>query len=289
MAVALGGCHERLPRLLRPADLYAVCAGVKPEEQVAVPQLGTAPVRRVLLRLHDLGDERVLHRVAAEHDHVVGGRVVARGIEAVRIGEVGVLQAQVARLGVHAVDERRDVAGDVAGNGDRGVGARGQEEAIQQVAHRKRHARLQSHHRAIAGEEAIDVDGHHIVRIGRLGRHNRRHDLRDAGRRQTVVGVLRVEQVVAVVGDDSGGDGSEVGRTRFAGRKHFLSRRGRRRRYRRWRSQRYRRAAAAGAASGTFGHEERVEGENGGQDDYYRQDGDRRITAPALTPLNHWL
>ena len=131
---------------------------------------------------------------------------MAGGVEAVRVGEMRVLKAQVAHLGVHAIDEAGHVAGNVARDGDGGVVAGGQEQAVKEIAHRQAHPRLQAHDGPVAGEEVVDVDVDDLIRVAGLDSDERGHDLRDAGRRQASMRVLIEEELAALIVDDGGGE-----------------------------------------------------------------------------------
>ena len=77
----------------------------------------------------------VAHEVRAEADHVVGGRVLAVGVEAGHVDGVGVGEPEGGGVGVHQLGEGRLAAGDVDGEGAGGVvGADDEHRPSQRVA-----------------------------------------------------------------------------------------------------------------------------------------------------------
>jgi hypothetical protein len=121
---------------------------------------------------------------------------VAAGVEPVRVHEVGVAQAERARLRVHpGHEETAPAVGGVVGQRDRSVVRALDERCLDQLADRE----------AIPGPE---VDGrladgrgafghpHHLAETGMLERDEHGHQLRDAGDRQALPG-MALEQHLA--------------------------------------------------------------------------------------------
>jgi hypothetical protein len=113
-------------RDLRPAGGAGV-AGLDAEEareageQVVPRRQRAAPGNRRGRVTDDGADHLVAHGDPGEPGHVAGARVVARRVEAVRVGEMRVAQAQLSCLRVHHRDEAGLAPADVLGQCDGGV------------------------------------------------------------------------------------------------------------------------------------------------------------------------
>ena len=187
---ALGRRHQAIARGRGVAGLDAVHRRVAPQQQVAV-RLGDRADRQFLdlvvaVRLGEVADQR-----AAEDGEVARGGDVALGGEAVRVHEVRPGHPNLLRVGIHELGEGRLAAGDVLGQGDRGIVAGLHHHALFHLDQRRGLVDLETAVAAI-GAGATAAPGilahHHLV--GRLdlagghfgGDHVAGHDLGDAGR-----------------------------------------------------------------------------------------------------------
>ena len=109
-------------------------------------------------------------------------------IEAVRVGIVCVLEAHGLSSVVHPGHEAVDgPAANRFGNGQRGVVARVQQQAIQGVLQRQRVTGIEADDRRLGQRSLGCPDG--IGESGMIQRDERGHHLRQAGRRQTCVSI----------------------------------------------------------------------------------------------------
>ena len=80
---------------------------------------------------HRLGKNGVLHGVSPQRRQICGAGIVVRGIQAVGIGKMSVLQAQDPGLVVHPRHKALHRAAAVNGQGHGGIVAGGQHKSIQ--------------------------------------------------------------------------------------------------------------------------------------------------------------
>ncbi len=114
------------------------------EELVTVVEAEAAG-QGVRERVGDFGELRVLLQRHAGDVHVVSGADMIGRVEAMRVGEVGVVHAESGCFLVHELDEGVDAATDVFGELNGGVVAGGQEEAVEQILDGDDHAGLEAH------------------------------------------------------------------------------------------------------------------------------------------------
>ena len=137
-----------------------------------------------------LADEGLVHRHARELRHVGRTRVVAGRVEAVRIGEVRVGEPELARAGVHQLDEAADrTAADEGGDRVGGVVRALDQRGADQVA--QGHALAGSEvDRRLADRSGALGDRGDVVERGVLERDDRGHQLRDRRHRQVLALVV---------------------------------------------------------------------------------------------------
>ena len=93
---------------------------------------------------HERGEHRVPHLDARQSGEIGDGRVVARRVQAVRIGVVGVRQAQAPGLGVHHRHEARLAAADVVRQVHGSVVGAWDEQPLEELHHRQSIAGMQT-------------------------------------------------------------------------------------------------------------------------------------------------
>ena len=116
--------------------------------------------------------------------------------QAVGIFKMGIRTADLLRPGVHHIHKSRDAAAHMLCRRVSRFISRTDHDAVQHILHAHdisgvhtaddTAARIQAEHRVIGKR-------HRLVHGGVLQRHQRRHDLRDAGRIQLVVGILLIQ------------------------------------------------------------------------------------------------
>ncbi len=216
--------HRRADQAVAAVDgeagLEAVGPDVHREQRIAIlladlvpGELGLAEI----LVVGRIGADDVAGELAE-----VAHRHLLRGIrKSGRIGEIGLLQAELAGPGVHFLGERALVAGQALGQGDAGVVAGLHHGALDQVldpglaVDRQEHARRVGRRAAFAprvlARHVFGIEGD--VALLELVEHDlRRHQLGHAGGRRRRVGVF-LEQDGAGRGieqDDVGGGGFEI-------------------------------------------------------------------------------
>lgn len=146
------------------------------------------------------------------------------------VHEVGVGQAQLLRGGVHHVGEGVFAAGDMLGQGDAGVVAGLDDDAMQQVAHRDLAADLDEHPRT-AGAPGMFADGDQVVLadaagLDLLGGDVGGHQFGQAGRRQALVAVVLDQNLAALAVHQDVRLGGQLRRRRNHGFSSPASRRG---------------------------------------------------------------
>jgi hypothetical protein len=145
----------------------------------------------------------VLDDVADQPRQVLRGAPPAGVGQAVRVGEMRGAQAQLGRLGVHALDEGILGAAEVLGHRRRGVVGRSDGHAFEEGAERHLFARAEPH--AVArGFGRAPADRHGLVplrapRLEVLAGEVERHELHQA-RRRVVLGWVLGEEDCAVGG-----------------------------------------------------------------------------------------
>ena len=189
-------------------------------------------VNRVGARGDDAAELFVLQRVGGEPRHVARGGVVVVVVYAMGVHKMGAGHAELGGLAVHAVGERLDGAGRVAGDGGRRVVARDEHEPVEQVAQADRLADLQPHERAVLGKALLDLFAHGDLRVqifAAFKRQDARHNLRGAGRVGALVRGALIEHLAGVVpvGHDhlGGGNGAVIVFGKRGGRQRERQRR----------------------------------------------------------------
>ena len=209
----VGGSDEGLLRIIGEAGLPAQCAGIVVEQLVVVLKLVARCVavagEVVGAGADDVGERRVIERVAVEQAHVVGRRAHARTVEAGRCGHAGVAGAEFSGQRIDLL--HRDIhAAERDGERVGGVVAGVHQQSVQQI---------------IDGVAAADVDAD----LGALGvgvvlgalddpvqwkfvdrLHGDQH-LDDAGGTVAAVRVARRDDVPGVEVGDEPGLGGDVG------------------------------------------------------------------------------
>lgn len=134
VTVSPGAADQNPPGSTGIARLHADAALVSPEELIVV--LIGASVQNDLLCPHDLGKHEIIHCVRGQQSKLPGRRIMLRGIEAVRIGKVGVDKAKLCRPPVHCIGEGLHRAGMILCQRHRRIVAGVKQKAIEQLLHR---------------------------------------------------------------------------------------------------------------------------------------------------------
>lgn len=95
-----------------------------------------ASVQNDLLCPHDPGKHDIIHCVRSQQGKLPGRRIMLRGIEAVRIGKVGVDKAKLRRPPVHCIGKGLHRAGMILCQRHRRIVAGVEQKAIEQLLHR---------------------------------------------------------------------------------------------------------------------------------------------------------
>ena len=167
---------------------------------------------------------------AGQDGHVVGAGVVLRVRQAGGVHEVRVLHAELLGGLVHHVGEGVFTTGDVFGQGDAGVVAGLDDDAVQQVIHGHLAVDRQEHGgttgRRATGTPGVLADGHQVL-LADLALANFQggdvggHQLGQAGRRQALIAVVLHQHLAAGAIHQHIGLGSQLrrrGDRRFGGR-----------------------------------------------------------------------
>ena len=219
-----GGGGQTAPRLAGVARLDAdglsvvVADGVKAAQQAVGGVDGALRLkvggREDVGRGADNGAEGVvLHGRLGHEEDVVSGGVVLRVVEAVGVGEMGVLHAKLLSPGVHPGHKLRLRPAHGLGQNVAGVVAGGQQVAVEQAEHRQLLPRLdfgggavpgQVHRLGGGGDDGVQAD---LARVHRVQHHQGGHNLGDGGGIAPLVGVKIVEHLPVVAVHHDGGLG----------------------------------------------------------------------------------
>ena len=141
--------------------------------------------------LHGLGEDQVL---------VIGRAVVPLGGQAVGVGEVGVLTAELGGALVHLLDEAGDAPGEVAAEDVAGLVGRLQHRAVEQILHGDHRARHDARGAGVVLHAllAVVLGGDHVLErdaaaVERLEREQHGHHLGETGDGALVVLVVTVQ------------------------------------------------------------------------------------------------
>ena len=201
--------NQRPPRPVRVAGLEASAALIPPEQLVVIGE--GAPCHRDGTGTHDLCQRFVLHHHPGQGSHVGGGGVVPLVVEPVWVFKVGVLHAQLGGLVIHPGHKSVHVPGAEARNGHRRVIARGEQQPVEQRLQRQLLPRLQIHGGALhSGPLGPDGDYLGQIRV-RFHRHQRGHQLGNAGNGALLLRVLGIKDPAAFPIDQDGGGSRDAG------------------------------------------------------------------------------
>ena len=199
-ALALGGKHEAAPRVRGIAGLAAGRAREGREQAVFAYQHAGKVVAHPgdggLLCAGDAAEVPVLHRLPEDAREGEGAGFVAVGVEAVGVDKMRV-RAQFRRARVHPRRERLRAAGHMLGDGDGGVVAAAQKQAVEHLLHGQclAHAQIDGRARHAAG---VFRGRHFLVQRAVLQRQQRGHDLRGRGHGEALVLVLAKKHAAAL-------------------------------------------------------------------------------------------
>ena len=219
LVAALGRGQQAIAGAGVVAGLDAVHRIVAPQQQIAVA-LGDGADGEFAHFVEGVLTGEISDQRAAQQGQIAGGGVMALGRQAGGVDEVGVLQADALGVIVHQRGERGLAAGDVFGQGDRGIVAGLDHHAHFHLLQRRGLVDLEPAVAAV-GAGAAGAPGvlahHHLVGgfdalgLQLRGDHVRGHHLGDAGRFQAQVDVLAGQHLAGGVVHHQpglGGDGS---------------------------------------------------------------------------------
>ncbi len=175
-------------------------AGIEPQQIVpdVQPSSGNDPA----LQTHDLPKEASLHRFTRQPQRVQRGRIVTVGVQTVGAGVVRVVETELRGPFVHEADEGLDLAvAHVGSKCVRGVVGALHERRGEKVAHAEAFPGAQVKGR-FADRRRLLFDPNALGRPRLLQRHQRGHDLRDAGHGEPLVGVELVQHGSGGVAND---------------------------------------------------------------------------------------